>query len=184
MLLFFVIFVKLNIKIIYLFRKDDNMNESINNSGQVDNVKYATFGDRIAAFLGDIPWVIVFAIIAYFIITILQLIIRMADYNNVNISQSSFIIILLFIFFGQPIYALFADASQKHATRGKIKRNMYVVNRNGQYLNFGESILRMIIKYIILIIPFGLIISIIIMAYSEKKQALHDLILGQYVIKR
>lgn len=60
---------------------------------------------------------------------------------------------------------------------------MYVLNKKGNYLNFFESFLRMLLKYITLCIPLGVFITIIVMCCSPKKQALHDIILGQTVVK-
>ena len=61
---------------------------------------------------------------------------------------------------------------------------MYVLNKTGNYLTFGESFLRMLLKYLTFFITFGIIATIIVMCCTDKKQALHDIILGQYVVKK
>ena len=138
-------------------------------------INYASGGKRIKAFLSDTLLIVLFSIIFYFIISIFEVLLGLF----IQETEGNYI-----FFFGQPIYSMFADASKKHATRGKRKRNMCVVNKNGNTLSFGESFLRMLMKYITMAIPFGLIISIILMFVNEKHQALHDIILDQYVIKK
>lgn len=154
-------------------------------------INYASGGKRIKAFLSDTLLIVLFSIIFYFIISIFEvllgLFIQETEGNYIFFLLSRILKVcvpILAIYFGQPIYSMFADASKKHATRGKRKRNMCVVNKNGNTLSFGESFLRMLIKYITLVIPFGLLISIILMFVNEKHQALHDIILNQYVIQK
>jgi uncharacterized RDD family membrane protein YckC len=154
-------------------------------------INYASGGSRIKAFLSDTLLILLFSIIFYFIFSIFEIIIGMI----IPETEENYIFFLLLrvlkvcipilaLYFGQPIYSMFADASKKHATRGKRKRNMSVVNKDGNNLSFGESFLRMLMKYITLVIPFGLLISIILMFVNEKHQALHDIILNQYVIQK
>ena len=161
---------------------------NINNQTQVQNVRYATFGERFGAIFRDFLQIWWFSFLGFFLVTILRLAL-----NASGMSESSFYTTLglfqvvgpiLFIIYGQPIYALFGDASNKHATKGKLKRNMYVLNKQGNYLTFGDSFLRMLLKYITFCIPFGLIATIIVMCCTEKKQALHDLILGHIVVRK
>lgn len=161
---------------------------NINNQNQVQSVRYATLGERFGAILRDFLQIWWFSSLGFFLIFILRLVLNI---NGMN--ESSFYTILgqlqvagpiLFIIYGQPIYALFADASNKHATKGKLKRNMYVLNKKGNYLTFGESFLRMLLKYVTLCIPFGLIATIIVTCCTEKKQLLHDLILGHVVVRK
>lgn len=160
---------------------------NVNNRTHVQNVRYATFGERFGAVLRDFLKIWWFSFLGFFLITILKMVLDangMKDssfYQNLAVIQVAAPI--LFIIYGQPIYALFGDASSKHATTGKLKKNMYVLNKKGNYLTFGQSFLRMLLKYITLCIPFGLIATIIVMCCTEKKQALHDLILGHVVVK-
>ena len=54
-----------------------------------------------------------------------------------------------------------------------------VKNENGSYLSFGQSLGRFILK---VIIPYEAIISIFTILFSNKKQALHDMILKMIVV--
>ena len=105
-----------------------------------------------------------------------------AMYQFLSILQMSGVV--LFIVYGQPLYCFFAECTEKHASKGKRKNNMLILNKENQYLSVGESFLRMILKYVTLFIPAGVIISIIMIGVTEKHQALHDLILNQIVVKK
>lgn len=161
---------------------------NVNNQVQTQSVRYATFGERFSALLRDLLQILWFAFLGFFLIQIIQIILSFIGIANGPIQDTIEVIkisgSMLFIMFGQPIYALFADSSSKHATKGKLKRNMYVLNKTGNYLTFGESFLRMLLKYLTFFIPFGIIATIIVMCCTDKKQALHDIILGQYVVKK
>lgn len=155
---------------------------NVNNQLQFSNKRYATFGERFGAVLSDFfrNWLVGFLI--SFLVIFIIFFLRLNGIIDISLSSLSFLG-SLYIVFGQPIYALFGDASKKHASKGKLKRNMYVLDKNGNYLTFGQSFLRMLLKYVTLWIPFGLIMSIVVMCCTEKKQALHDLILGHVVVK-
>lgn len=151
------------------------------------SVQYASFGERFMALLRDFLSIWWLSILGFFLVTMIRIFLRSQGMNEGFLYQILGVIqilgAILFIIYGHPLYSFFADASSKHATKGKRKRNICVVNKEGKYLTFGESFLRMILKYVTLFIPGGVIISIILIIFSEKKQALHDLVLGQYVVK-
>lgn len=158
-----------------------------NNQKAIPSLQYASFGERLGAIFVDVLQIWWVAFVGFFLIVIIKMMLDANGMGNSDFYTKLQILQvagpILFIIYGQPIYALFGDASSKHATKGKIKRNVNVLNKQGNYLTFGQSFLRMLLKYITLLLPFGLIITIIVMCCTEKKQALHDVILGQYVIK-
>jgi len=78
------------------------------------------------------------------------------------------------------LYFALMQSSAKQATVGKMALGLKVINKDGSKMNFGQATLRFIgkmISYAILLIGF------IIAGFTEKKQALHDMIAGTYVIK-
>lgn len=160
----------------------------LNNNSQLKSVIYASFGERFVAALVDYLKMLLCGFGVFMSISLIKLLLSINDFDNdiLNLFLSFIQIPVPVIFgvWGQPIYALFADASKKHATKAKLKRNIYVVNKNGNYLSFGESLLRALLKIITLFIPFGVIATLIVMGCTEKKQALHDIILNQYVVKK
>lgn len=153
------------------------------NTQQNNQVRYATLGERLSATLRDWlqMWWLVFA--AFFILTSINVLFNMNG-TDIDITKYIVIICIAFIVFGQPLYAMFADASSKHASKGKQKKNMHVLTEKGNYLTFGQSFMRMLLKYISIISVFGIIVSIFTICFSQKQQALHDLLLKQVVIKK
>lgn len=164
-------------------------NEMINNQDSMSNqtlqqpTKYASFGERLKAVLWDCLYAWWVPVLIYFISTILSIYFKMLNIN-MDLSIIQIAIPIIFIIYGQPFYAMFGDASKMHASKGKIKQNILVINSTGNYLTFGQSFCRMLLKYITLIIPGGLLITIITLCCTKKTQALHDLILGHTVVKK
>ncbi len=149
--------------------------------------RYATFGERFTAVLRDCLYTWWIAFVGFFLIQLVQIVLKMNGMENDSLYSLLTIIKItgpiLFIIFGQPLCAMVGDVSGRHTSKGKFKDQLYVLNKNGQFLTLGQSFLRMILKYVTLAIPFGLIATIIAMCCTEKKQALHDLILGHVVVK-
>ena len=128
--------------------------------------RYASFPERLLAFILDSLLTPVLSIAFFFIITIINLILNFNNHEGNTIIKTIFpifqiLIPILLLTCGQPIYSLFADCSKKHRTFGKGTQKIYVINNKGEYLNFKESLLRTLIKSLTILIPFGLIISII-----------------------
>lgn len=85
----------------------------------------------------------------------------------------SFLIVLL--------YYSFMESSKYQATVGKMAMGIKVTDVNGAKISFGKAILRTIGKYISGMI---LLIGYIMAAFTEKKQALHDMIASTLVVKK
>lgn len=71
-------------------------------------------------------------------------------------------------------------ASKMQATPGKRALNLKVVNLEGERISFWRGVGR----YFAMILSGILYIGYIMAAFTEKKQALHDMIAGTYVIKK
>ena len=151
------------------------------------NLEYATFGNRLVALLKDCLYSWWIALVGFFAIFIIKAILQTTELvDNVVIDVLTVLQVsgpILFILLGQPLCAMVGDVSKKHASKSKYKQNICVLDKNGNYLSIGQSFLRMLLKYITLAVPFGLIITIIVMCCTKKKQALHDLVLGHVVVK-
>ena len=65
-----------------------------------------------------------------------------------------------------------------------LKTNIVVLNQNNQYLTCKDAFLRMLLKYLTLILPILLLVSVIMVVSTEKKQTLYDLLLNQVVVKK
>lgn len=78
------------------------------------------------------------------------------------------------------LYFALMESSAKQATIGKMALGLKVINKDGSRMNFGQATLRYFGKLVSTAI---LLIGYIIAGFTEKKQALHDMIAGTYVVK-
>ena len=80
------------------------------------------------------------------------------------------------------IYFAALESSAHQATLGKIALGLLVTDLQGQRVSFGRASGRFFAKIITGLIPF--FIGYIMAGFTEKKQALHDLIAGCLVLKK
>lgn len=79
------------------------------------------------------------------------------------------------------LYFTLMEASKFQATIGKMALGIKVTDTNGGRLDFVKSFIRQLGKYVSGII---LMIGYIMAAFTEKKQALHDMIASTLVVKK
>lgn len=72
------------------------------------------------------------------------------------------------------------ESSEKQATLGKLAMGLAVTDINGNRISFGKATGRYFAKIISALI---LLIGFIMVAFTEKKQGLHDMIAGTLVVK-
>ena len=113
------------------------------------------------------------------IVTILTLLFSMITGSSSH--GISMLIGMLGIFVIPFIYYPLQEASKYHATLGKRIVNIIVMNEDGSYLTKGQAFSRTLIKHLLSEL---LIVSVVIILASEKKQSLHDLILKQIVVNK
>lgn len=89
---------------------------------------------------------------------------------------------LLFVFILYWLYFALMESSARQATVGKLLMSLRVTNLEGQPISFGHATGRFFAKIISAMIPFA--IGYIMAGFTEKKQALHDMIAGTLVLKR
>lgn len=80
---------------------------------------------------------------------------------------------------GSLYYTVF-EASSWQATPGKRMLRLYVADLNGQRVTFGRALLRNLARQISGILFIGYLIA----GFTEKKQALHDIIASCLVLRR
>jgi uncharacterized RDD family membrane protein YckC len=97
--------------------------------------------------------------------------------------------IFMFFFLGmlgfvivQWLYFAGMESSGRQATFGKSVMSLRVTNYDGQRISFGHATGRFFAKLISGLIPFG--IGYLMAGFTEKKQALHDLIAGTLVLRK
>lgn len=79
------------------------------------------------------------------------------------------------------LYFALMESSSRQATIGKSVMNIYVTDLNGQRISFLRATGRYFAKFISAII---LLIGFIMAAFTERKQALHDMIASTLVMSR
>jgi uncharacterized RDD family membrane protein YckC len=97
--------------------------------------------------------------------------------------------LFLLFFFGmlafvvlEWLYFAGMESSARQATFGKSVMSLRVTNYEGQRISFGHATGRFFSKIVSGLIPFA--IGYIMAGFTEKKQALHDLIAGTLVLKK
>lgn len=79
------------------------------------------------------------------------------------------------------LYSTLMESSKYQATIGKLALGLIVTDVNGGKLDFVKALIRNVSKIVSGII---LLIGYIMAAFTEKKQALHDIIAGTLVVKK
>jgi uncharacterized RDD family membrane protein YckC len=80
------------------------------------------------------------------------------------------------------LYHAYLESGEKQATWGKSAMGLYVTDVSGQRISFGRASGRFFSKIITGMIP--LLIGWIMAAFTERRQALHDMIANTVVLKR
>jgi uncharacterized RDD family membrane protein YckC len=92
-----------------------------------------------------------------------------------------FFLIVLFVVV-QWLYFAGMESSAREATFGKAAMSLRVTGLTGQHLSFGHATGRFFAKIITGLIPLG--IGYFMAGFTEKKQALHDMIAGTLVLRQ
>jgi uncharacterized RDD family membrane protein YckC len=154
---------------------------------------YASFGARLLALIID--WIIIGVLQSLVIVPILGLIgislvpqIKNGDtideaqamgmIGGIMAAMGSMWLISTAIAF---LYFAIMESSKTQGSIGKMALSIKVTDLNGDRISFGKAALRVIGKYI-----SGLILCIgyLLAAFTEKKQALHDMIASTLVTKK
>jgi uncharacterized RDD family membrane protein YckC len=79
------------------------------------------------------------------------------------------------------VYFAYMESSERQATVGKIALGIQVTDMNGARVSFGKALGRNLGKVLSALIIY---IGFIMAAFTEKKQALHDIMAGCLVVKK
>jgi uncharacterized RDD family membrane protein YckC len=83
---------------------------------------------------------------------------------------------------GQWLYFAYLESGEKQATWGKQILGLYVTDLAGNRISFGRASGRFFAKIITGLIP--LFLGFIMAGFTERKQALHDMIASCLVLRR
>jgi uncharacterized RDD family membrane protein YckC len=144
---------------------------------------YAGFWIRVVAYLIDavllgIPTSILFAVFGGGISALVG---SNQDPSTINVAAlfgalGTVILIVLAIHF---CYFIFMESSEKQATVGKMVLSLKVTDVNGRRISIGQSVGRTLSKLLSSILYIGYIM----VGVTEKKQGLHDMIAGTFVVR-
>jgi uncharacterized RDD family membrane protein YckC len=82
----------------------------------------------------------------------------------------------------QWLYHAYLESGEKQATWGKQALGIYVTDLMGNRVTFGRASGRFFAKIVTGMIPLG--IGDIMAGFTERKQALHDMMAGSLVLRR
>ena len=149
-------------------------------------VQYAGFWLRFLAYLIDS---LVLSVPAVFLVFLMFVgmagsLSQIERRNEVVPVLGSILFLILFyvlLFAGLWLYYAIMESSSWQATLGKKALNLQVTDLNGRRISFGRASGRFFGKLI-----SGMILNIgyIMAGFTEKKQALHDMIAGCLVLRR
>ena len=96
------------------------------------------------------------------------------------------VFMLIFIFFlsivASWIYYAYLESSPNQGTLGKMALGLIVTDMQGRRISFGHATGRFFAKIITGLIPLG--IGYMMAGFTEKKQALHDMIAATLVLRK
>ena len=156
------------------------------------NENYAGFWIRFLAFLVDtvvintIMWVMILPLLGALGLSITSL----NDMSNIDFyDEESLAIFLLSVIPALVtvnllitwMYYALLQSGPRQATIGKMALGIIVIDVNGSRMTFARASLRYFSK---IISSFIMMIGYIMAAFTEKKQALHDIIANTYVVKK
>lgn len=135
------------------------------------NTNYAGFGKRLVA-----------SIVDGLILTIPMMVLGIGAGSaflslTTSVSSMGFLnLVMMLLSFG---YFAYFESSEKQATPGKSMMNIKVADINGNRLTFGKAFLRNVMKIVSAMIIY---IGFIMAAFTQKKQALHDMAVGAILL--
>lgn len=94
--------------------------------------------------------------------------------------MGTFALIYLLLLIGVWLYYTIMESSPTQGTLGKMAISAKVVDNNGQRISFGRATGRYFSKVLSSILMIGFIMA----GVTRKKQGLHDMIAGTYVVNK
>ncbi len=159
--------------------------------GVVPRVEYAGFWLRFLAYIIDsavMTFGVVLVLIPLVFLTGLGALLSRIRFGE-EWNDAGFFVILGFLFLAATVsllvtwlYHALLESSEWQATVGKRMLGMVVTDMAGRRISFGRSTGRHFGKIVTNIVP--LMIGYVMAGFTERKQALHDMMAGCVVLKR
>ena len=146
--------------------ENEILDDLMDQAEHTNDFSYASFWKRLAAaFIDAIVVSIPMRMIMFFVGTT----------SPESALQWSFVSAIV-----QFLYFTLMESSERQATIGKSLLHIYVVSTDGQRISFGQATGRYFSKILSALI---LCIGYLMPLFTEKKQALHDMIASTYVLE-
>jgi uncharacterized RDD family membrane protein YckC len=156
---------------------------------QMPGVAYAGFWLRLLAYLVDS------VIMSFFVFGAFVAVLALTGFHAVRFSrwgprpnpeQIVLLVSAVFLFatvalFVTWLYHALMESSERQATWGKAMLGLYVTDLKGKRISFGRASGRHFARIVSNMIP--LFIGYVMAGFTERKQALHDMIAGTFVLK-
>jgi uncharacterized RDD family membrane protein YckC len=152
---------------------------------------YAGFWLRVVAYIIDsIVLGVIFGVLFLIGIAIvgvgsLHTMVRGMDSGDAE-PPVAFILMLIFVSFlgliASWLYHAYLESSPNQGTLGKMALGLIVTDLQGRRISFGHATGRFFAKIITSLIPLG--IGYMMAGFTEKKQALHDMIAATLVLRK
>ncbi len=155
------------------------------------SASYAGFGARLVAYIID---AIVVGCVYWVLALILAAIgmgaaaaaggpegIAVGDEAAIGAIFAGMGLMILLITVAYWLYGAIMESSGSQGTLGKMAMGIKVTDLNGGRISFGRALLRQFGKYISGSI---MMIGYLMVAFTEKKQGLHDMIASTFVVKK
>jgi uncharacterized RDD family membrane protein YckC len=142
---------------------------------------YAGFWVRLLAYFIDFVVLIIaqFAIFAVFGVSLMAADPMDPDAANIFATTGGMLAYAITVI-GSILYFVLLESSAKQGTLGKMALGLIVTDTAGRRISAGRAVGRYFAKILSGLI---LLIGYIMIAFTERKQGLHDLIASTYVIK-
>jgi uncharacterized RDD family membrane protein YckC len=147
----------------------EGLKRGIEQTASVSMVRYAGFWKRFAAYMIDSIIIGIVTYIAYLMIPVML---------SGERSESEVFLVWIVGIIVNWLYRAIMESSSGQATLGKMALGIIVTDYEGKRISFGRATGRLLAKIISgLILFFGYIMA----GFTERKQALHDMIAGTLV---
>jgi uncharacterized RDD family membrane protein YckC len=141
---------------------------------------YAGFWKRFAAYIIDELVLSALALVLFILVGgMIGISLSISGFKNEVIGPVTIVYFILIEFFLNWLYFTLMESSSKQATPGKIVLGIVVSDIRGHRVSFARANARFFLKFL-----SGLLFNIgyIIAGFTERKQALHDLIADTLVV--
>jgi uncharacterized RDD family membrane protein YckC len=133
----------------------------------------------VACLIDTILIAAVFVLVASFFPSTFEKLLPPSPTSLLDMPRPAPLVIAILVAIGCLYYTMF-EASSWQATPGKRILRLYVTDLNGQRITFGRALIRNLARQISGIFFIGYFVA----GFTEKKQALHDILASCLVLRR